>query len=166
MSRDIIFTRGINRSKNFSELVKKYAFDSDSNTSKNKKIFKTIKDMMFFVALLGFSENKRIPFEDGEQKEDIASNTWINEKNIGLIFAIGLSEKQDSSILKLENEDELLKIFEEFSNGGFHILKEWDMVSDMVGLDSIISGLMNNNYFSVLGQEKNENLDDFDGFEK
>ena len=148
---DLDISRSIYRSEKYRTLVQKYAHPQKKGSGHTPSIFSTIKDLMYFAALLGFENNKRIPLSNDHQKEDIGKTEWNNDKNLVLIFAIAFAETNDIDILKIEREEEMIKIFEEYANGGFAIIESWQSVTDDEGITSLITGLTQQGYFRTIG---------------
>ena len=42
-----------------------------------------------------------------------------------LLYLIALAEKRDVDILREENEDKMIQVFEEYANGGLQVLTDW-----------------------------------------
>lgn len=158
---EITLSKGVLRSKKWSYLVKRYVHDNQ--TPSGKSLFETIKDFMYFAALLGYSKNIRLPLSAEDGTEDIQAHIFSNDKNVGIIYALALAEVKDSSILKEENEKSMLQIFEEYANGGFAILNDWQKASDESGDFSLIQGLIDEDFFELNKPDSNS-ASEFDNF--
>jgi hypothetical protein len=57
--------------------------------------------------------------------------------------SIGLADAQDITILQPEREEELVSTFEQYANGGLHIVDEWLRAQggDVYGEQAILSAL-------------------------
>jgi dnd system-associated protein 4 len=153
--------KGVNRSKKWADLVKKYVHDNHPHSGRG--LFETIKDLMYFCALLGYDDGNRTPLEVYKEYgvDDIQAHIFTNDKNVGIIFAIALVEEKSASIFKEEKEEEMIQIFEEYANRGFEILEQWQNASDNTGEDSLMSGLLSNGFFEV---ESESDGDEFENF--
>jgi dnd system-associated protein 4 len=60
-----------------------------------------------------------------------------------LLYLIGLAETKDVDCLRVENEDSLVTIFEEYANGGLSTLEDWllETPSDPHGDRAIVDAL-------------------------
>jgi dnd system-associated protein 4 len=106
-------------------------------------LFSTLRDALGFAATLGYREGRRLKFDDNFGKEDLQPSVYVNAKDaIDVIFMIGLAESRSTDILKLENEKECIKIFEEYANGGLALINEWlDLFPDIDVEQAIWKGL-------------------------
>lgn len=106
-------------------------------------LFKTLRDALGFAATLGYREGRRLEFDKNYGKEDLQPSVYVNsQESIDVIFMIGLAESKSTDILKLENEKECIKIFEEYANGGLALISEWlDLFPDISVGDAIYKGL-------------------------
>jgi dnd system-associated protein 4 len=86
-------------------------------------IFPTIMSLSLFSAILGFHEETRENVES--ESLDIPMSVYLRQKDDGLIYLIALNEKDDFNLLRDENLDEVIKIFEKYFNGGLSILEDW-----------------------------------------
>ena len=141
--------RGIFRSDEHKEIVEKLAVRRHG--IKKTSIFPTIKDLMCFAAMLGFSEGKRVPLSENHQKQDIQKQIFIDDGKINNIFLIALAETKDANILRDDEETDITKIFEEYANGGFEIIKSWemDMPDDIEGDKFVVNGLIKHGYLKI-----------------
>lgn len=112
--------RGVIRSNRYQNLVNRLARLEDHHT--NKSLFETIKQLMFFAAALGWINNNRKAIDNLDEKETIGTREWLGEENLAFIAMLAIVEKENIEILKTENQNEMIQIFEEYSNGGFEIL--------------------------------------------
>lgn len=153
---EVIFKKGVRRSEKFAPLIEK--FIHTPHPISEMSLIHTIKDLMFFAALLGFKNKTKKPLSDYEERlVSVAPAEWMNDKNLPVIFAIALADSKDSNILKEEREDEMLSIFEEYINGGFSILEGWILPTDNTGEVSILKGLEEEKAFeSEVLEEEND----------
>jgi len=145
--------RNINRSDEHVDLVQKLA--ARNHPLKKRSIFPTIKDLLCFAAMLGFSEGKRVPLSPNHKKQDIQRQIFIDDGKINLIYLIALSELKDVNILRDDNDVDIVEVFEEYANGGLEIMKSWelDVPDDPNGDRAIVNGLIKKKYLLV-NQEK------------
>lgn len=101
----------------------KYLKASDDTTGP----FQTYADVLVFAAAIGAKRQKRVPLVDFARDLDpIRREYFDNSKSKIMMNLIAISEIKDQSILSdNENSDEQrIKIFEEYVNGGLEILKD------------------------------------------
>ena len=105
---------------------------------------------------------ERLPLPKGEF-DSIEWHTFDNDDYTDYIYLVALGETKDLNVLRydVENSDvegdteDMVKIFEEYSNGGFEILSNWILKtpSDPYGAKAIVAGLQRNDF---LNSKKNE----------
>jgi dnd system-associated protein 4 len=102
--------------------------------------FETYADVMVFAASLGYSRNKLIPFEGAAKKpESIRANTFSSRGYDTAINLLGISHTKNQSILGSDDEsnNEKIRIFEEYANGGLEIIQD-RLRGSMDYLDTIL----------------------------
>jgi dnd system-associated protein 4 len=106
-------------------------------------LFPTLRDALGFAATLGYREGRRLQFDKNFGREDLQPSVYVSsQESVDLIFMIGLAESKSTDILKLENEKECIKIFEEYANGGLALIAEWlDLYPDISVDDAVFKGL-------------------------
>jgi len=109
---------------------------------KDAVLFTTLRDALSFAATLGYKESRRVPLDPNLGKEDIQPSVYHMNEAVDLIFAMALAESKSIDILKPENEKKCIQIFEEYANGGLHLIKEWlELYADIDVEDAIWRGL-------------------------
>lgn len=104
----------VRRPKQYEEMLKKLCQDE-------QKIFSTYKEAMVFAACLGFSENKRVPFD--KSSEPIRLDIFRGDHDEAILQCIALADTRDPTIMGNARQDERLRIFEEYACGGLEILE-------------------------------------------
>ena len=112
----------INRSRIHEEIVQLLAVQKIPPA--DRSIFPTIRELLCFAALLGYSEGRRIPLDGNAGKEDISYQQFERGDAEDLIYLIALVETKDPEILKDGAESRCAEIFEEYANGGLQILHD------------------------------------------
>jgi dnd system-associated protein 4 len=91
----------------------------------DRKLFPTIRELLCFAALLGFSEQRRVPLDRSQGVEDISYQQFEREPAAeDLVYTIALAETLDTGILREGEESRCAEIFEEYANGGLAIIKD------------------------------------------
>lgn len=154
-SRERNKMRNIYRSKKHTALFE--ILEKSKNPNTGESVFPTVKALQCYAAMLGFEEGRRIPLENGE-KDSIEWHTMKNDGYIEYIYMIALAETQNLGVLRYNEEDsdtggfseDMVKIFEEYANGGFHILQNWldKYPGDPYGAKAIIAGLQRSEYLA------------------
>lgn len=106
-------------------------------------IFVTKRDLLCFAAVLGFEEKRRNPISE-KPTEFVDSRPFENSREaMQLLYLIGLAETKDVDCLRVENEDGLVSIFEEYADGGLSTLEDWllETPSDPNGDRAIVNAL-------------------------
>ena len=96
-------------------------------TSDSVGAFREIWRLLFFAAMVGFKNAKREPLTSTQTGEGIRQDSFANNPVwLGTVYLLGLVETEGTDVLRAteDSEDERIKIFEEFANGGLQILKE------------------------------------------
>lgn len=96
-------------------------------TSDSVGAFREIWRLLFFAAMVGFKNGKREPLASTQTGEGIRQDSFANNAVwLGTVYLIGLVETGGTDVLRAteDAEDERIKIFEEYANGGLEILKE------------------------------------------
>lgn len=106
-------------------------------------IFVTKRDLLCFAAVLGFEGQRRNPIRE-KPNEFVDSRPFENSREaMQLLYLIGLAETKDVDCLRVENEDSLVTIFEEYADGGLSTLEDWllETPSDPHGDRAIVDAL-------------------------
>lgn len=112
----------INRSRIYEEYVQKLAATPLPGTE--RRLFPTIRELLCFAALLGFSEKRRLPLDRSQGVEDVSYQQFERGDAENLIYLIALAETEDADILREGEEGRCAEIFEEYANGGLAIIKD------------------------------------------
>ena len=112
----------INRSRIHEDLVQKLAVQKLNGAQRS--LFPTIRELRCFAAILGYSENRRIPLDKDEGVEDISYQQFERGDAEDLVYLIALAEEKDPEILRDGNEGSCAEIFEEYANGGLQVIQE------------------------------------------
>lgn len=112
----------INRSKVYEEYVQKLAALPLPGT--DRRLFPTIRELLCFAALLGFSEKRRLPLDRSQGVEDVSYQQFERGDAENLIYLLALAETEDPNVLREGEESQCGVIFEEYANGGLAIIKD------------------------------------------
>lgn len=137
--------RAVKRSQKFEDLVKKLAVDE--NPVSKKSIFPTIRELMCFAAVLGFENDRRSKLQDATN--DTEGRIFLNsQQSLDLIYLIALAAEKDGEILREENEDRMIQVFEEYAQGGFEILEQWmkEKPGDLYGNEALLEAFSKYNF--------------------
>ena len=114
--------RAIRRSEEFENLVQKLGNTEHPVTKKS--LFPTIRDVICFAGILGFEHDPRKPLSSNTNEVD--ARIWSNSQQaLDLVYLIALASEKDGEILREENEDKMVQIFEEYAQGGLEIVESW-----------------------------------------
>lgn len=112
----------INRSRTHEDMVQRLT--KQKLPESDRTLFPTIRELLCFAALLGYSEKRRIPLDKDKGVEDVSYQQFERGDAEDLIFLIALAETKDPEVLKDGEESRCAEIFEEYANGGLHIIGE------------------------------------------
>jgi dnd system-associated protein 4 len=97
--------------------------------------------LLFFAALVGFKNGRREPLVTVQAGEGIRQDSFANNPVWqGTLYLLGLVEAQSPDVLQSteDAEDERIRIFEEYANGGLAMLKE-HFATSSDSLDSLLT---------------------------
>lgn len=131
--------RNINRSEFYEDLVQKLARDEEKEGT---RVFSTIKQLLCFAALIGFSQKRREALPDGGKVEDVQHEIFQRDNSMDYIYMIAVAETKDTDVLREDSDIDMIKIFEEYAHGGLGIIKGWMVeFAEDDGFRAIIQGL-------------------------
>lgn len=114
----------INRSKLHEDLVQRLSMQNIPGS--DRKLFPTIRELLCFAALLGFSEQRRVPLDRSAGVEDISYQQFERDPAAeDLLWTIAVAETQDTEVLREGEEARCATIFEEYANGGLGLIKDF-----------------------------------------
>lgn len=106
----------------------------------DEKVFETYRDALAFAAALGYAKNTRRSFD--QTAEPIPWSVFSGAGHEALVNILSVMSTHDFEILSAERFDERLLAFEEFANGGLHILEERLARADRQSLDVVLELVM------------------------
>jgi dnd system-associated protein 4 len=136
-------TRRVRRPKDKEKLVQRLV-DED-------KVFETFRDTLAFAAALGYAKNTRTAFE--QSSEPIPWSVFSGAGHEALVNMISVMSTKDFAILSPGRFEERLLIFEEFANGGLHILNELVARAERQSLDLVLDLIMDSEGPRESGEE-------------
>ena len=151
--------KNVRRNKKYKILEDKLVHDSKSPS------FTYLKDLMIFSAFLGLKHGVTEKVDSDSNSNGITLQTYSGvgrDRRLGqhgLIFLIALHEKKDMDILRSENVDEAIEIFEKYCNGGLSILMGW--FSDYRNEPSILLNKLLENEANLGTELLDLDMDDF-----
>ncbi len=115
--------RTIKRNSSFEQTVRRLG-DLPHPTTK-QPIFPTFRDLLCFAATLGFETSTRLSLDS--KADDFVDGRVFGKDDLSmdLLYLIALAEKREIDILREENEDKMIQVFEEYANGGLQVLTDW-----------------------------------------
>jgi dnd system-associated protein 4 len=139
----------INRSRAHEDMVQRLAMQKLPGT--DRTLFPTIRELLCFAALLGYSENRRLPLDRDKGFEDVSYQQFERGEAEDLIYLIALADSKDPEILKDGQEGRCAEIFEEYVNGGLQIIHEAMLRGGGEYPDrDILELLRENNYLDIV----------------
>jgi dnd system-associated protein 4 len=114
----------INRSRLHEDLVQRLSMQNVPGS--DRKLFPTIRELLCFAALLGFSEQRRVPLDRSAGVEDISYQQFERDPAAeDLLWTIAVAETEDTEVLREGEEARCAMIFEEYANGGLGLIKDF-----------------------------------------
>lgn len=148
--------RNVNRSRKHEDMVQRLAIQQHPVTKRS--LFLTIRELMCFAAMLGYSKGRSEKLDRKVGVEDIAIQQFEVNDSIDFIYLIALAQQKNLDVLEEGNEDDAVTIFEEYANGGLEIIAEWMRSSpdDPYGDRACLIGLERDGYIARAKKEKEE----------
>jgi dnd system-associated protein 4 len=115
-------TSNINRSRMHEDMVQRLSMIKLPGA--DRTLFPTIRELLCFAALLGYSEGKRVPLDRAAGVEDVSYQQFERGDAEDLIYLLALAETKDPEVLKDGEEGRCAEIFEEYANGGLQVLRD------------------------------------------
>ncbi len=112
----------INRSRLHEDMVQRLAMQKLPGA--DRTLFPTIRELLCFAAMLGYSEGRRVPLDRTAGTEDVSYQQFERGDAEDLIYLLALAETKDPEILRDGEESRCAEIFEEYVNGGLQILRD------------------------------------------
>lgn len=114
--------RRIRVPKDKSDVVKKLKFDATENIN---GVFDQYSDLLVFSALLGYSNNRFVPFE-GSLIDPIRWDVFVRGGIDKIFYLLALVHDSKPENLSQSEEVENIRasIFESYANGGLEILQQ------------------------------------------
>lgn len=156
--RDSIDWRTLNvkRNRRHEALVERFC----PKEAAQEPVFRYIKDLMVFAAILGYSNNKKEEIE-GSGTIPITLQTYSTDRKDYYIYLIALAYSKDPEILKNDRLIEAVEIFEKFCNGGLAIIDRWleENPKDPNGISTLVSKI-NEGFFDFSNEGSAGSADD------
>ena len=141
-------TPNINRSRIHEDMVQRLAMLKLPGA--DRTLFPTIRELLCFAALLGYSEGRRIPLDRDAGVEDVSYQQFERGDAEDLIYLIALAETKNAEVLKDGEESRCAEIFEEYANGGLQVMREAMLQSGAEYPDrDILELLLKSGYLNV-----------------
>lgn len=141
----------VRRSKLHEDLVQSLAGEQGTLlVHSQKKLFPTLRELLSFAAMLGFSDKRRKPLDLTLGSEFISGTQYEHSEAIEILWAIAVAEIGSTDILEDGREREAADIFEEYANGGLEIISGWILNDPSVSYDqAIINGMEGYGYLKL-----------------
>lgn len=123
---------GVRRERKFESLMK-------ALVTGDKVIFKHLKDIMVFAAMIGYSEGKREPL-NASDTIPITLGTYQSDNQDCFIYLLALMTFQSGEYLRDEKLNESVKVFEEYCNAGLNIIEGWREDNPTIDIVDLILG--------------------------
>ncbi|HCH2708207.1 TPA: DNA phosphorothioation-associated protein 4 [Vibrio parahaemolyticus] len=105
---------------------------------REEKIFSTLKNALVFAASVGYK--KQIKLEFKESSEPIKLPVFDRDQDIPFMYALALAETDDIKMMREDQFDQVIQIFEEYAHGGLSFIKSvYDPASSVQSLEQLVS---------------------------
>jgi len=132
----------------FEEMVRRLGEAQHSEAGRS--IFSTMREVLCFAAVLGFEYDRKRPLQS--QTYEIDGRIFSNSPQaLDLLSLIALAHSRNIDILREENEEQMIEIFEQYAQGGFEIIEGWlrEKPEDLDGDQAIVAALSKNGFLSA-----------------
>jgi len=114
--------KAVKRSARFEPIVRQLAVST--HPTAKRQIFPSMRELICFAAVLGFDRNSTRHLD--EETEEIDGRIFeAHQQSTDLIYLIALAQSRDAEILRDENMDRAIGIFEQYADGGLSIIESW-----------------------------------------
>ncbi len=141
--------RTIRRNSGFEQIVRRLG-DAAHPVTK-QPIFPTFRDLLCFAAVLGFETGTQVKL-DPKTDDFVDGRVFAKDDlSMDLLYVIALAEKRDVDILREDNEDTMIQIFEQYANGGLQILTDWlrEHPEDPNGDQALLAALVSKGFLKT-----------------
>lgn len=134
------------RDSKYDNLVTRFCSTRTKATEQDSQqsiIFKTVKELMVFAALIGLENENYKPISGGK-KIPITLDTYSRTKHDAYIYLIALSKEPSLDVLKNENLPNAIRHFEAYCNGGLEIVSNWilENLSEDIGSNTLFNRVL------------------------
>tara|TARA_B100000780_G_C21034805_1_gene415005 strand:+ start:185 stop:673 length:489 start_codon:yes stop_codon:yes gene_type:complete len=132
--------RPVYRNRKYEPLIDKLCVRKYEHS--DTSLFKTNKDLMIFAAMVGHANNKKEKLE--KKPMQIFLRVYISDEKDGFIYLLSLLEHESANVLQTENLGEVIKLFEQYCNGGLSIIQSWldDNLGDLDGMETLAEKIL------------------------
>ena len=93
--------RSVVRSKDHEEMVQKL---SRQSVDGKQTVFRTIRELLCFAAMLGFQMGKKAPLAENVRGEDVMIEEFERNESVDLIYLIAVADTGGTEILKSDSD--------------------------------------------------------------
>ena len=97
--------------------------DDSSAAYGNQRVFPTMAEPLT-AALVGFRAKRKRPIETA-RKDPVRSSIFESNELQGYIYLLAVAETKEIEVLRDENFEESVQLYEEYAFGGFLEIEEW-----------------------------------------
>ena len=116
----------------------------------SQSLFSTIRDLLCFASLLGYSRNNKSPLGNEAKAPSVEIQQFESTNADDYIYMIAAAEHNDIDVLREGRTEDIIETFEEYVNGGLDIIQSWlDDYNDPLGFEAIIKGLESDNLIAL-----------------
>lgn len=120
----------------------------------DRSLFPSIRELLCFAAMLGYSEKRKLPLDRSEGVEDVSYQQFERGDAEDLIYLLALADSRDPEILRDGEENRCAEIFEEYANGGLTILQDIMLKSGGEHPDKEIMAYLNEKKYLMSDQKE------------
>jgi dnd system-associated protein 4 len=150
--------KDVSRDKKYEDLVKLLA--EKQHPKLTGSLFRTIRELLCFAAVLGYHYDKKVPL--GKNTLEIPGRVFENSDfATDIIYLLALCSERTAEILKPERENEVIKIFEEFANGGLGVIEDWfkETPEDPYGDVALINAIQKHGFLTLATDKSSEPIE-------
>jgi dnd system-associated protein 4 len=125
-----------------------------------RSIFKTIRELLCFAAVVGYHDGSKKKL--GKKTTEIPGRVFENsDEALDIIYLLALADKKNADILRDENENESVSIFEQYANGGLDVIDRWlkENPTDPYGDQALIAAMQKYGFLKIAQEQTDEPIE-------
>ena len=138
--------RNVYRSSIHEDLVQRLSREKDA---RGLTVFQSIREVLCFAAVLGYSMKKYEDLPSDQKKDDVMWQQFEANDSYDYIYMIAVAHEKNLDVLKSESKIDMVEIFEKYIHGGLGVIQGWiKTYPGETPFHSIMKGLSKDGFIS------------------